>query len=255
MKFASLGSGSEGNALVVQSGATTVLMDCGFSVSECLTRLNKLELTPEAIDGIVVTHEHSDHIGGVVALANKFAIPVWLTFGTLSVYQNRFSALEKVFIIDPDERFAIGDIEIHGFPVPHDAREPVQYVFSDGSLRLGVLTDIGMSTAHVESVLSGCHALVLECNHDRDMLLNGNYPPSLKKRITSNMGHLDNTQAANLLQSLDCTRLQHLIAAHLSQVNNTPELAKLALSQALCCDPDWIGIAGQADGFAWREII
>lgn len=255
MRFASLGSGSEGNALVVQAGQTTVLMDCGFGLNETVLRLNRLNLKPEMLDGIVVTHEHSDHINGVVSLANKFNIPVWLTFGTLSVYQHKFSSLQKTFAIDSHDCFAIGDIEVQAFPVPHDAREPVQYVFGDGAVRLGVLTDIGMSTIYVETVLSGCQALVLECNHDRDMLLKGDYPAKLKQRIVGNMGHLDNMQAANLLQKIDCSRLQHLVAAHLSQNNNKPELAKLALSQALSCDPDWIGIADQAIGFAWRDII
>jgi phosphoribosyl 1,2-cyclic phosphodiesterase len=139
--------------------------------------------------------------------------------------------------------------------VPHDAREPVQFVCSDGRWRLGVLTDLGVSTAHVETSLSGCDALVLECNHDVEMLANGDYPYPLKQRIAGKQGHLDNDTAAALLARLDNSRLKHLFAAHLSQHNNRPDLARAALAGALCCAPDWIGIADQHDGFGWREFI
>jgi len=151
--------------------------------------------------------------------------------------------------------FEVGDIEVRPFPVPHDAREPVQFVCSDGRWRLGVLTDLGISTAYVEASLSGCDALVLECNHDLDLLANGDYPFSLKQRIASKFGHLDNGAAAGLLARLDNSRLKHLVAAHLSQNNNLPGLARAALAAALDCDPDWIGIADQHLGFGWREFI
>ena len=138
--------------------------------------------------------------------------------------------------------------------VPHDAREPVQFVFGDGARRLGVLTDAGCATPHIEAMLSGCDALVLECNHDAEMLRNSAYPPRLKQRIAGRFGHLDNAASAKLLASLDCGRLQHIVAAHLSQQNNKPELARHALAQALNCELEWIGIADQESGFAWREI-
>ena len=155
---------------------------------------------------------------------------------------------------DSHDRFAVGAIEIRPFPVPHDAREPVQFVCTDGHWRLGVLTDLGISTAYVESSLSGCDALVLECNHDLDMLANGDYPYPLKQRIAGKFGHLDNGAAAGLLARIDTSRLKHLIAAHLSQHNNRPELARDALAASLGCDADWIGIADQQLGFAWREF-
>jgi phosphoribosyl 1,2-cyclic phosphodiesterase len=139
--------------------------------------------------------------------------------------------------------------------VPHDAREPVQFVCSDGRWRLGVLTDLGVSTAHVEASLSGCDALVLECNHDLEMLADGDYPESLKRRIASKVGHLDNGAAAGLLGRIDTSRLKHLIAAHLSQQNNRPELARAALAASLHCDVDWIGVADQQLGFGWREFV
>jgi phosphoribosyl 1,2-cyclic phosphodiesterase len=138
--------------------------------------------------------------------------------------------------------------------VPHDAREPVQYVLSDGARRLGVLTDAGCSTAHIEASLSGCDALVLECNYDPDMLEGGPYPPSLKARIAGRLGHLDNATSGAILAALDRSRLKHVIAAHLSQTNNRPELARAALARALACDAESISVATQEEGFSWREI-
>lgn len=255
MKFASLGSGSEGNALLVTAGRTYVLMDCGFGVQDSVTRLGRLGISAEQLNGIVVTHEHGDHIGGVARLARKFNLPVWLTHGTLRSQPKAFANIEQRHEIDPHSVFAIGDIEITPYPVPHDATEPVQFVFSDGARRLGVLTDTGSSTPHIEQTLSGCHALVLECNHDSEMLMNGAYPYSLKQRVGGRYGHLSNKESAEILGKLDVSRLQHLVAAHLSQKNNTPALATQALSQAINCTESWIGVATQEDGFAWRTIV
>jgi phosphoribosyl 1,2-cyclic phosphodiesterase len=151
------------------------------------------------------------------------------------------------------EKFAVGEIEVVPFTVPHDAAEPVQYVVSDGAARLGVVTDIGIGTRHVEQMLSGLDALVLECNYDREMLWNGGYPRFLKERIAGPFGHLDNKDAARLVSALDCSKLKHLIGAHLSQQNNTPELVRDTLAAALGCSPAWIGLATQDDGFDWRE--
>jgi phosphoribosyl 1,2-cyclic phosphodiesterase len=254
VRFASLGSGSEGNGLVVESGGTRILIDCGFGVRDTKQRLGRLGLAPSSLDGIVVTHEHADHIGGVPAFAAKYDIPVWATFGTLAVVSERFEGMERVYGFDSHERFAIGALEIQPVTVPHDAREPVQYVIGDGAHRLGVLTDIGMSTAHVESCLSGCDALGLECNHDLSMLARGDYPFSLKQRIASRLGHLHNEAAAEILGRIDTSRLVHIIAAHLSRENNTPELASVALATALNCQPAWVGIASQVTGFDWREM-
>lgn len=255
MLFASLGSGSEGNALLVAVGQTKVLMDCGFGLQDTITRLARLGISPEQLSGIVVTHEHGDHISGVARMARKFNLPVWLTHGTLRSQSKAFAEIAHVREIDPRLAFAIGDIEIIPYSVPHDAAEPVQFVFSDGTRRLGVLTDTGSSTAHIEQTLSGCDALVLECNHDAEMLMNSDYPYSLKQRVGGRFGHLNNQEAAGILARLDVSRLQHLIAAHLSRRNNTPELAVRALSVAAACEESWVGVATQEDGFAWREIV
>ncbi|MEO8344041.1 MAG: MBL fold metallo-hydrolase [Gallionella sp.] len=255
MRFSSLGSGSEGNALLVAVGATHVLMDCGFGLQDTVSRLARAGVAPEQLDGIVVTHEHGDHIGGVARLARKYNLPVWLTNGTLRSQTKAFANIADIREIDPHLAFVIGDIEIIPYSVPHDAAEPVQFVFNDGARRLGVLTDAGCSTAHIEQTLSGCDALVLECNHDIDMLMNGDYSSSLKRRVGGRFGHLNNQESADILARLDKSRLQHLIAAHLSRKNNTPQLAVRALSAAAQCEESWIGVATQHDGFAWREII
>jgi phosphoribosyl 1,2-cyclic phosphodiesterase len=178
---------------------------------------------------------------------------VWLTFGTLSVVGERFAGMDRIYGFDSHDVFAVGALEVRPFPVPHDAREPVQFVVTDGATRLGVLTDLGMSTPVVERALSGCDALVLECNHDATMLAEGPYAAPLKARIAGRFGHLDNAASAALLASLDNTRLRHIVAAHLSKQNNTPSHARAALAEALGCTEDWIGIADQASGFDWRE--
>ena len=254
MRFASLGSGSEGNGLVVEAGVTRVLIDCGFGIRDAIARMQRIGIEPESITAIVVTHEHSDHVGGVAAFATRFGTAVWLTFGTLAAVGDTFAELPCVHGFDSNDVIPIDDLEVRPFPVPHDAREPVQFVCSDGQWRVGVLTDLGVSTAHVEASLSGCDALVLECNHDLDLLANGDYPHSLKQRIASRLGHLDNGAAADLLSRIDSSRLRHLIAAHLSQHNNRPELARAALAAALHCEPEWIGVADQSLGFGWREF-
>jgi phosphoribosyl 1,2-cyclic phosphodiesterase len=254
MRFCCLGSGSEGNGLVVESGSTRILVDCGFRVNETVLRLARHGIEPESLSAVVVTHEHADHIGGVPRFAARFDIPVWLTYGTLFTVNGRFDDVRVIRAFDSDGAFLVGDIEVTPIPVPHDAREPVQYIFGDGARRMGLLTDIGMSTPHVIGSLSGCDALVIECNHDPRMLADGDYPHSLKQRIASRQGHLANDDAADLVRAMDCSRLQHLVAAHLSKQNNTVDLARGALAAAVNCTPDWIGIAEQDTGFGWRQL-
>lgn len=254
MRFASLGSGSEGNALVVEAGASRVLLDCGFGAAETVRRLARLGLEPDALDAILVTHEHGDHIGGVARFAGKFNIPVYLSYGTHAATMVAGGAFPEAVIIDSHTPFAVGDIEIFPYPVPHDAREPTQFVFGNGASRLGVLTDAGASTPHIEIMLSGLDALVIECNHDRDLLLGSSYPEYLKNRIAGRYGHLDNDQAAQIVSAIDRQSLQHVVAAHLSQKNNRPDLACAALAGALNCTQDWIGVASQTDGFDWRML-
>jgi phosphoribosyl 1,2-cyclic phosphodiesterase len=251
VRFASLGSGSSGNGLVVEAGSTRVLVDCGFSLTETRSRLARVGLVPDDLDAILVTHEHSDHVGGVARLAVKHDLPVWCTHGTLVSWRTQADGLPWTEMIDPHRSFTIGALEIQPFSVPHDAREPVQFVFSDGDHTLGVLTDTGHITPHIAATLSGVNALVLECNHDAGMLANGAYPPSLKRRVGGEYGHLENRQAAALLEQMDVSGLRHVIAAHLSQKNNTPAHARSALADALNCEPAWIQVACQENGFDW----
>ena len=256
LRFASIGSGSKGNCLIAQAGSTRVLLDCGLSPRETERRLARLGIAPSEVSGILVTHEHDDHAGQVYPFAAQHGIPVWLTHGTQTALaeSGKLPGEVDTRTILGRDAFAIGDLEIRPYTVPHDAREPVQFVFSDGAFRLGVLTDIGVSTAHVESTLSGCDALVLECNHDHDMLWAGEYPKWLKERISGPFGHLSNAASEKLLAALDRSRLKHVLAAHLSQQNNRPDLARGALARAMRCEPDWIGLATQEEGFAWREL-
>jgi len=229
------------------------MLDCGFSATEAKRRLARLGLQPEQLSAIVVTHEHDDHIGGVARFSRRHGVPVWMSHGTWRGLEPMFDGV-SINLIEGYEAFSVGNLRIEPFPVPHDAREPAQYVFGAGTFRLGVLTDTGEVTRHIESVLSRCDALVIECNHDPDLLARSNYPPRLRARISSRVGHLDNRAAAQILSRVAWPGLRHVIAAHLSEQNNSPDLAQRALADALGCEPEWIGIARQDTGFDWRDL-
>jgi phosphoribosyl 1,2-cyclic phosphodiesterase len=256
LRFASLASGSQGNCLVAEADGTAVMIDCGLALRETERRLARAGLAPGDIDAILVTHEHGDHACGVFDFAAAHAIRVYLTHGTHAAMKEEGKVIEgvKILFLNGRESVAIDAMQVRPFTVPHDAREPVQYVLSDGASSLGVLTDIGTSTAHVQERLSGLDALVLECNYDRDMLWNGPYPQWLKSRIAGPFGHLDNADSGRLLGALDRSRLKHVVGAHLSQHNNRPALARAVLAQAMGCSEEWIGLASQADGFDWRTL-
>ncbi|NTX28245.1 MBL fold metallo-hydrolase [Burkholderia pyrrocinia] len=257
MRFASLGSGSEGNALVVEasSGTTTtrVLLDCGFSAKEVERRLGRLNLGIDDLDAILITHEHSDHVGSALTLARRASLPLYMSWGTARAV-GADEADVDLHVLWGDETASIRDLAVMPYTVPHDAREPLQFVFMDGCRRLGVLTDVGMATSHITAVLSGCDALVLESNHDTAMLAASRYPQSLKARIGGNHGHLSNDAAADILASLERSRLQHLVAAHLSQQNNLPELARQAFAGVLGTSGDEVVVATQDAGFDWLML-
>lgn len=251
MRFAMLGSGSRGNATLVEAGDTRVLIDCGFTLGETEQRLLRLGVEPASLSAILVTHEHGDHLSGVGRLARRHRIPVWMTHGTYAVWTDR--KVPHCLQFSPHLKFDIGALKVEPYPVPHDAREPCQYVLKAGGHRLGILSDAGHVTAHMRAVLADCDALLLECNHDPRLLADGPYPPSLKQRVGGMLGHLSNGQAADLLRVCDLSRLQHLVLTHLSEQNNTPEYALAAVDAALdgrlvaCC-------AHQADGLSWRAL-
>lgn len=253
MRFASLGSGSRGNATLIEHAETRILVDCGFSLKQTERRLAQLQVAAESLTAIVVTHEHSDHLQGVARLAKRYGLPVWMTPGTHAAWAQREKA-GTVELFSPHEAFAVNDLELLPYPVPHDAREPCQFVVSDGACRLGILSDAGRVTPYMREFVDVCQALLLECNHDTEMLARGPYPASIKRRVGGDLGHLNNLQAAALLQTLDTSSLQHIAVAHLSENNNRPELARVALADALNCTPEWIGVADQTQGLAWRTI-
>ena len=228
MRFATLGSGSRGNALLVAAGATRLLVDCGFGLRETERRLAQFGVGAAYLQGILVTHEHSDHLRGVAALARRHGIPVWATTGTWS--RSPGAGVERLHLIaSTGPGFQVGDIRVEPFPIPHDAREPCHYVLESGGRRLGLLTDSGHVTRHIRHRLSECDALVLECNHDAEMLRHGPYPPFLRARVGGDFGHLGNHQAAELVDQLPHRHLTRLLLAHLSEKNNHPELARQAI--------------------------
>ncbi len=252
MRFSYLGSGSKGNSALVGSGDTCVMIDCGFSVAAAETRLARLGVAVGDIAAVLVTHEHSDHIGGVARLARRYGIAVWMTPGTFAAAPDK--DIPGLNLFSCHESFEVGDLRIEPMPVPHDAREPCQFVFGDGDRRLGILTDTGHITRHIAERLSGCDALVIECNHDLDMLMRGPYPMTVKRRVAGDLGHLNNSQSAALIHDLDTGCLQHLVAVHISETNNTRDLALEALASALGVPQNEIGAAGQEGGLDWRRI-
>lgn len=222
MRFCALGSGSRGNATVIDSGNTRLLLDCGFPARELEKRAADVGFELESLDAILVTHEHGDHIKGVGAVARRYQLPVWATHGTLR--KGKCGKLPESRTFSPhSEKFEIGDIQIEPVPVPHDATEPCQYVFSANNKKLGILTDLGCITPLITEAFKQLDLLLLECNHDSQMLADGPYPPALQRRVGGNHGHLNNFQAMSLLESIDCQQLQHLVLGHLSEKNNHPD--------------------------------
>lgn len=252
LRFASLGSGSKGNGTLIESGKTRVLLDCGFSLGETERRLQRLGCPPQSLTAILVTHEHGDHAAGVGRLSRRYNLPVWLTVGTR--HAMRDTDFAQTCYINVHQSLAIQDLQIAPFPVPHDAREPCQFVFSNGQHRLGVLTDVGSQTPLILQMLQRLDALMLECNYDAAMLANGPYPSSLKERVAGRYGHLDNKQSTQLLEQLDLGSLQHLVGMHLSENNNLPEYAHHALCSGAGCEQGWIQLANQSDGIGWLEV-
>lgn len=215
-------------------------------------RLLRLSRDVTQVRAILVTHEHGDHVRGVASLAKKHDIPIWSSRGTAKAA--KLDGLIQWHCIDIHQQFEIDSIQIQPVPVPHDAREPCQFVFSDGDWRIGVLTDTGSITPYIEEQYSGCDAFILEANHDEEMLANGSYPQSLKQRVAGDYGHLNNGQAKELLTRVDISSLQYLVASHISEKNNTIALARDKMSEALDMDASWIEVASQDEGLDWRVL-
>lgn len=251
MKIASLGSGSKGNATIVSANGTTILVDCGFSLRQFEKRLALLEIEPKDIDAVLLTHEHSDHCGGVVRLASKFNIPVWTTYGTGRAVFDSTSDFKK---LAGGQLTTIGSFDVLPVTVPHDASEPVQFVFchNETGRKLGILTDTGHITQHIIEAYKDLDGLLLEFNYDQSMLDNGPYPFHLKQRVAGSHGHLSNEQSIGLLQEINTQKLSCLIAAHISEKNNCPSIVEKQLNQ-LSAIPQPI-MASQEAGFDWIKV-
>ena len=257
MRFSSLGSGSKGNATLIEAAETCVMVDCGFSIKETEKRLARLNKTAEDIDAILVTHEHGDHIQGVCGFARRHQVPVCLTPGTFesSAFQRKCEpGYPEIRYIDSHSAFELKALQISPFPVPHDAQEPCQFVFSDGNTKIAILTDTGSETVHISEMLSGVDALLLEFNHDIEMLWQGRYPHHLKERVAGDYGHMSNAQSAMLLKGMDTSHLQIIVAMHLSADNNSPDRVYQELEDALGFGHCSMEIADQQTGIAWRCI-
>ena len=245
MKICVLASGSRGNAAWIRSGKTAVLVDAGISFRALKERLAEVDEDLGLLKGVIITHEHSDHISGLPILQKKTGVPVFATPGTTSAIADR-QGLDGIERFQAGETFRIGSLEILGFPVSHDAEEPVGVVVSARGIRLGLVTDLGLATRLVEQRLKHCQVVIVEANHDPRMLIEGKYEWSLKQRIQSRYGHLANEKAGELLAKIHHSDLAHVFLAHRSKDNNTPELQLAAAQQA-------IGGRGTAIHLTWQE--
>lgn len=253
MRYVSLGSGSRGNATLVLENERALLIDCGFSRRNVLTRLEASGTDPRQLDGVFVTHEHGDHAKGVVSLCEALNIPFYASFGTARKMEWLEHPLWRC--IRSDEVVALGRLGVLPVVVPHDAEEPLQFVIENTARqKFGVLSDLGSLTPHILSVYSGCHGLQVEANHDPQMLRSGPYPPSLQARVAGNFGHLSNQQCAELLACLMWDGLQHVSAGHISEKNNARTLVSEALCGVLGCAPADVRLLEQDTVSEWCQL-
>ena len=256
LRFRSLASGSSGNATLIEGSdglhRTRVLVDCGLGLRQLIARLAVEGIGPADLDGIFITHEHGDHIGCAPMLVARYGVPLWTSAGTAQYAA--FAGLESApNLVRDGQVFAIGGLQLHPFTVPHDAREPLQLRCTDGDRVLGLMTDIGHVTGHALAALAGCHALVLESNHDVELLAQSRYPDFLKRRVGGQHGHLSNVQAAAALGALHHDRLNTVVAAHLSERNNRPELVSRAFAAVLGCGEADVLLA-ERHGRGWLDV-
>ncbi|MDB5741899.1 MAG: beta-lactamase domain protein [Polaromonas sp.] len=256
LRFRSLGSGSSGNSTLVESAGLLpfrILIDCGLGIRQLALRLAEAGLQPQDIHAVFITHEHGDHIGCAQTLARRYRIPVWMSQGTYAaIGMPDFDGL--LHTARDGKSIDLGGLQLMPFTVPHDAREPLQLSCTDGSSKLGIVTDLGHATPHVLAHLQGCDALLLECNHDTDLLERSVYPPFLKRRVAGQYGHLSNDAAADIAMAVTHSRLKHVVAAHLSVQNNRPDLVQAVISAALGCNTSDIVVAGATGGTPWLQL-
>lgn len=229
MRICTLGSGSSGNSLFIETDSTKILVDAGIGIKQLNIRLKALGVQLSEIDLAVITHEHSDHVSALPCIK----IPVYVASATVHLWKDR---IEKLKEFDTGVPFYINDLLITPFSVPHDALDPVGFTIETDHTKIGIVTDIGSVTALVKERLKGADALVLEFNHDEKMLIYGPYPWDLKQRVKGRLGHLSNEEAAGLLKCLVHSGLRHVVLAHLSQVNNSPNVALRTAHSTLGAD-------------------
>jgi len=239
--FRTLASGSKGNAILICSHKTRILLDSGLSTKELVRRLEQTGVKANQLDAVVISHEHTDHVRGLGTLSRRFDLPVYLSQGTLDHLPAEIGQLADVKLFQPGNSFVIGDLRIKPFAISHDAQDPAGFVLEHDVHRLGVCTDLGVATQLVRTRLQGCHGLILEANHDPELLLSGPYPLPLQQRIRSRHGHLSNAESFELLQSIYHEALRIVLFAHLSEVNNQPDLV-LRSSRECLTDSGWEGV-------------
>ncbi len=229
------------------------MFDCGFGIRDIHQRLKRVGCQPEELAAVFVTHEHGDHANGILPLVKRYGIPVWMSNGTFQGMGKDFSDVDLNFCRDGD-CIEIGHLRITAFTVSHDAREPLQFHLTDGVGKIGMLTDTGQVTPHIQRELSACHLLFLECNYDKGMLRASSYPEHLKRRIRSIYGHLSNDDAAGFLKEVDRSCLQTVVACHLSQNNNLADHARKAIEEAVSRHGIQVMVADQENGTGWIDI-
>ncbi len=255
LRFKSLGSGSSGNATLIEAGGLAplrLLVDCGLGIRQLQSRLGDAGVQLQDIHAIFITHEHGDHIGCALTLALRYRIPVWMSRGTFTaIGAPDFDGMVR-FAHD-GQKIDLGALQLTPFAVPHDAREPLHLSCTDGAVKLAVLTDLGHATDHVLQHLARCDAIVLECNHDSEMLERSAYPYFLKRRVGGELGHLSNAAAASIVGAIRHPKLKHLVAAHLSRQNNLPALARKSMATALDCAENEVIVADAVAGTPWLQ--
>ena len=249
MRFCVLGSGSEGNAYVAESGETTLLIDCGFSLASLVRRMASRHISPADVDAVVISHEHGDHVAGMAALLREYDIPCYLSAGTARV----LGIGAEWRCLTAGKAAVVGDLQIHPVPVPHDGEEVLQFVIEDkDGRRLAVFTDLGHATPAVCRALADADAMILECNYDEEMLERSPYPYPLKRRIAGRYGHLSNTNSAALLADSKNGKRRQVVAAHLSRKNNCPQRVVEVLTAA--DDLAHVTVADQQSGTCWLSV-
>jgi phosphoribosyl 1,2-cyclic phosphodiesterase len=253
MKFCSLGSGSSGNCYLVNQDKTFFMIDCGFSVTEVENRLFKIQVDPKKIKAIFLTHEHDDHSKGIFTFAEKYQKPVYLTYGTLKMCRKKIKKSYKLIIniVSPLDVIEINNFKIYTIPVPHDAREPIQFKFECDKKSLAIITDLGFGNNQLINSIQEIDALILESNHELSLLNKSKYPKNLKDRIGGKYGHLSNEQSLEILKKLNFNNIKWLGAAHLSKENNSPELVKDSWKQVF---ENEINIIDPDLGIPWATI-